>query len=61
MPRIKKPRWKLIAMEELRRLWAQLEKIGPIVDGTTRAALQQTYGKENIKHVYGKGFYKFVR
>lgn len=58
---MKKPRrWKRVGMAELKRLWDRLKKANQIFNGCTHVALTKRYGKANLKHVMGHGWYKLV-
>lgn len=49
---------RLVSMDELREIWADLQAKGQMHNGMTHAALRDRYG-DRVYHTYGKGW--FVR
>jgi len=53
-------RWHIVPMSELREIWDAQTRAGICFNGCTHAALVERYGRGNIKHVMGRGWYKLV-
>jgi hypothetical protein len=51
-------RWRTVTMEELRKIWADLQARNEWYNGCTHAELIRLYGSANIKHVSGYGWYR---
>jgi hypothetical protein len=54
-------RWREVKMSELQEIWAEQAKADILYNGCTHAALVERYGKDNIKHEMGYGWYKLTR
>jgi hypothetical protein len=53
-------RWKKVSDEEVHEILTGLAKKGRIENGCTWMELNRRYGKENVKHKMGVGWYKLV-
>lgn len=50
--------WEFVTREETREIWDEQERRKILYNGCTIAALVNRYGRDNVRHVSGRGWIK---